>query len=78
MTNLGNTNGNVGIGDVVIAGQEYSEVTNVSASPPGDHSPAPIRSDYSLIIVECANGHKRYLGAIQAYIGADLRMHWSR
>lgn len=75
--NLGDRSGSVGTGDLVIAGGSYATVTRVTTVPPG-HSVPTIRRDLTAVIVETDSGKCRYLGADRAWIGSDLRMHWTR
>lgn len=74
--NLGAPTGDVGAGDVVICRGQYATVIRVIALPPGHGRPG-IRDDMTCVNVETTLG-ERMLGAHRAWIGADLRMHWTR
>lgn len=76
IVNLGNMTGSVAPGDEVIAGTFVERVTRVTINPKRDGS-EPIRADMTLVKVE-TTGATRYLGADDAQITEDLRVHWSR
>lgn len=76
MINLGNRTGSVAPGDEVIAGSRVERVTRVTINPPRDGT-EPIRADMTLVKVE-TTGATCYLGADEARIMGDLRVHWSR
>lgn len=75
--NLGNPTGDVGPGDVVICRGEYVTVRRVVIHPPGSGYRGLIGSSFYAVEVITDRG-SRWTGGTVAYIGGDLRAHWSR
>lgn len=71
----------IGAGDAIFVRGAYSIVTRVSILPRG-HGQAPIRNDYLCVKVDTletvmhGDAGCRFFGATEAYIGADLRVHF--
>lgn len=74
--NLGNPTGSVAPGDIVICGGHYAPVLKVVIHPTPPAA-APIKAGFLCVEVITATG-SRYLGATDAAIESDLRVHWSR
>ena len=75
-TSLGNKSGSVGPGDVVLCGGQWAVVGQVEIIGPGHHVTA-IRKDLTAVVVHTDRGD-RFLGAHDARIMGDLRVHWVR
>lgn len=75
---LGKPSGDVGPGDTVLCRGYFQTVRRVVIHPPFKHpDPCPIRTDLYAVEVVTAEG-SRWVGGDSAYIGGDLRVHWSR